>query len=103
MWFGKLTTLRGPEGRPNPKSLIDLPADRVVHLNTPGGGGYGEPLCRDPERVRWDVVEGYVSPEAAAKEYGVVVRFTGNGDELVRLPEQWVVDAAATAALRQCR
>ena len=101
--FGKLTTLRGPEGRPNPKSLIDLPADRVVHLNTPGGGGYGEALGRDPERVRWDVVEGYVSPEAAAKEYGVVVRFTGNGDELVRLPEQWVVDAAATAALRQRR
>ncbi|MBI3059247.1 MAG: hydantoinase B/oxoprolinase family protein, partial [Deltaproteobacteria bacterium] len=68
-----------------------------------GGGGYGDPFSRDPERVRQDVIEEYVSPEAAAREYGVVVRFTGKDDEMVRLPEQWVIDKAATAALRQAR
>ncbi len=87
--------------RPNPKSLIDLAGDHVVHLNTPGGGGYGDPFSRDVERVRHDVIEGYVSPEAAARDYGVVIRFTGKEDELVRLPGQWVIDAAATSALRR--
>jgi len=89
--------------RPNPKSLIDLVPEQVVHLNTPGGGGYGDPFSRDPERVRLDVIEGYVSPEAAAREYGVDVRFTGKDEEMVRLPEQWVIDAAATAKLRNRR
>jgi len=41
-----------------------------------------------------------VTPEAAAEEYGVVIRFTGREDELVRLPEQWVIDKAATKKLR---
>ena len=40
-------------------------------------------------------------PEAAARDYGVVVRFTGKDDELVRLPEQWVIDEKATAKRRQ--
>jgi hypothetical protein len=44
---------------------------------------------------------GYVTPDAAAREYGVSIRFTGRADELVRLPEQWVIDEAATRALRQ--
>jgi N-methylhydantoinase B len=86
--------------RPNPKSLVDLKPDQVVHLNTPGGGGYGDPFERDPEQVRQDVIAGYVSPEAAEREYGVVVRFKGGESEMVRLPEQWVVDSAATAKLR---
>jgi N-methylhydantoinase B len=93
----------GTGERPNPKSLIDLKSDHVVHLNTPGGGGYGEPFGRGPERVRQDVIEGYVSAEAAARDYGVVVRFMGKDDEMVRLPEQWVIDEAATAALRRTR
>ncbi|MGP3533214.1 hydantoinase B/oxoprolinase family protein [Microbacterium sp. RD1] len=38
-----------------------------------GGGGYGDPLDRDPSRVHRDVVEGYVSPEAAERVYGVVL------------------------------
>ncbi|MDR7481997.1 MAG: hydantoinase B/oxoprolinase family protein [Armatimonadota bacterium] len=89
--------------RPNPKAQIDLTPGQVVHLNTPGGGGYGDPFEREPERVLHDVVYGYVTPEAAARDYGVVVRFTGQPDELVRLPEQWEIDAAATAALRARR
>jgi len=86
--------------RPNPKARITLAAGRSIHLNTPGGGGYGDPFARDPERVRRDVIAGYVTPEAAERDYGVVVRFTGQPDELVRLPEQWVIDKTATAALR---
>jgi N-methylhydantoinase B len=38
-----------------------------------GGGGYGDPLERDPEVVREDVVEGWVSVEAARDVYGVVL------------------------------
>jgi N-methylhydantoinase B len=38
-----------------------------------GGGGYGDPFDRDPERVLEDVIDGYVSVEAAREEYGVVV------------------------------
>lgn len=39
-----------------------------------GGGGYGDPLERDPELVKEDVSDGYVSLERARKDYGVVVR-----------------------------
>ena len=46
-----------------------LPGDRI-RLTTPGGGGYGEPKDRDPQRVWEDVLEGYVSPEAAVRDYG---------------------------------
>jgi N-methylhydantoinase B len=45
----------------------------VVRLLTGGGGGFGDPLERDPERVREDVLDGYVSLEAAASDYGVVL------------------------------
>ncbi|HTM06768.1 MAG TPA: hydantoinase B/oxoprolinase family protein [Verrucomicrobiae bacterium] len=86
--------------RPNPKSQIDLDDRQSVHLNLPGGGGYGEPFERDPEVVRRDVIDGYVTPEAAARYYGVAVRFTGKDDELVRLPAQWVMDEDKTKKLR---
>jgi len=89
--------------RPNPKAQVELEAHQVVHLNLPGGGGYGDPFGREPERVRQDVIAGYVTPEAAAGDCGVVVRFTGRDDELVRLPEQWVIDEAATRELRSTR
>ena len=39
-----------------------------------GGGGFGNPLLRDPERVRADVVRGLVTVEAAERAYGVVLR-----------------------------
>jgi hypothetical protein len=40
-------------------------------------GGYGNPLERDPEAVRQDVVDGIVSPEAAERDYGVVISAPG--------------------------
>jgi len=87
--------------RPNPKAQVDLEPHQVVHLNHPGGGGYGDPFSRDLELVRQDVIAGYVTPEAAASDYGVVVRFTGREDEMVRMPDQWVIDEAATRELRR--
>lgn len=39
-----------------------------------GGGGYGDPLDRDPRLVLEDVIDGYVSIEGAERDYGVVVR-----------------------------
>jgi N-methylhydantoinase B len=45
------------------------PHERVV-LQTPGGGGHGDPRERDRERVAEDVAAGRVSPEAAARVYG---------------------------------
>lgn len=64
------------------------PGDTAVTI-TPGGGGWGNPLERDPERVAWDVLEGFISPERARTVYGVVVD-----------PQTGTVDAAATARLR---
>lgn len=40
---------------------------------TAGGGGFGDPLERDPEKVLEDVIDDYVSVERAAKDYGVIV------------------------------
>ncbi len=57
----------------NPYGLTQLMPGDVVTIDAPGGGGYGDPLDRDPERVREDVTEGYVTLEAAKKEYGVVI------------------------------
>lgn len=48
-------------------------ADEVVEFHTGGGAGYGDPYDRNPERVLEDVIDSYVSREAAREEYGVVV------------------------------
>ncbi len=86
--------------RPQPKALYSVsPGDRV-ELNPAGGGGYGNPFQRAVEMVLRDVVNGYVSLEAAEREYGVVIRYLGSADQLVRPPELYVVDEAATLALR---
>ena len=65
-----------------------IAADDVVVLESAGGGGFGDPLVRDPARVRDDVAAGVVSPERAREGYGVVLMPTGE------------VDAAATATQR---
>ncbi len=67
------------------------PVEAIVSEST-GGGGFGDPLDRDPEKVRWDVCERYVSIEKARDIYGVVID-TG--------PEQYAVDYKATVELRE--
>ena len=59
--------------RPHPKAQYRLLPDQKVTLRLPGGGGFYSPLERDPELVRQDVRDGYVSVEAARAEYGVVL------------------------------
>ncbi len=63
-----------------------------VSLVSAGGGGYGEPYEREPERVLDDVLEGRVSPGAAAEHYGVVLDAAGTA-----------VNAAATRHRRARR
>ncbi|MEM7585167.1 MAG: hydantoinase B/oxoprolinase family protein [Acidobacteriota bacterium] len=82
------------------KSVLWMPADAVVSMNLPGGGGYGDPLERDPCRVLDDVVHGYVTIEAALEHYGVVIRYLGRPDQLVRLPEHYELDREASHAVR---
>lgn len=50
-----------------------MPRDSEFQRPSGGGGGYGDPLTRDPERVLADVEDGYVSVERARKDYGVVL------------------------------
>jgi N-methylhydantoinase B len=77
-----------------PTRYADYPLRQgdIFRLDTPGGGGHGDALAREPERVREDVREGNVSPEAAERDYGVVLKLHDR---------DWVIDAAATAARRQ--
>lgn len=59
-----------------------------------GGGGRGDPLERDPALVVEDVIDGYVTVEGAARDYGVVVR--ANDPDI----DDYVLDEAATTARR---
>ncbi|MQA78828.1 MAG: hydantoinase B/oxoprolinase family protein [Streptosporangiales bacterium] len=70
----------------------------VFRYVTNGGGGWGDPFTRDPERVRDDVRDEYVSIEGAYRQYGVVIQ----GDPATD-PEGLVVDHEATAARRADR
>lgn len=59
-----------------------LQKDDVVRIESSGGGGYGDPLKRDPARVIQDVHLGYLSAEDASKRYGVVLDPGGKVNEL---------------------
>jgi N-methylhydantoinase B len=56
---------------PSKFSGITLHDGDRVRIVMPGGGGYGDPSRRDPERIRRDVEEGFVSAEAARRQYGL--------------------------------
>ena len=74
---------------PNAKIFgVRLRAGDAYLMQSGGGGGFGSPLERDPEKVAFDVREGYVSRDAAHRDYGVLV--TGDGK----------LDASATKLLR---
>jgi N-methylhydantoinase B len=77
-----------------PTRYADYPLRQgdVFRLDAPGGGGHGDPLTRDAERVLADVREGFVSAEAAERDYGVVVRREGAA---------WTIDQAATDQRRK--
>jgi N-methylhydantoinase B len=81
------------EAKRLPTRYADYPLRKgdVFRLDTPGGGGYGDPLQREPERVLADIREGAVSPAAAERQYGVVLKQKGG---------RWMIDQAATDARR---
>jgi len=60
---------------------LKLAKGQRVRLETPGGGGYGPALERDPAAVAEDVRLGYVSAEAAVRDYGVALTAEGTVDE----------------------
>jgi len=63
----------------------------VVSMRSAGGGGWGNPREREPERVLADVIDGLLSPAQARDEYGVVLNRAGEG---------WEIDVEATSELR---
>ncbi len=81
----------GEHSPPLASKITDVhvrPGQRV-RIEAPGGGGYGDPMTREPEKVARDVRLGFVSPAQARALYGVVVDDAGT------------VDLAATRHLRE--
>ena len=82
-------------GSDNARTVTDLaflePAEPqdLLFFQSGGGGGWGDPLSRDPAAVLADVRNEYVSFEGAEKDYGVIID-----------PASLTVDEAATRALR---
>ena len=70
-----------------------VPGDRI-RITTSGGGGYGDPLQRDPEHVRIDAELGFVLPERANTDYGVIVDLLGNLDEKATIKKRYALRAA---------
>jgi N-methylhydantoinase B len=85
-------------GRPDERVLRPLSDGNmvkrgdIVRIETGGGGGWGHPYDREPERVAADVRNGFVSRASAETHYGVVLREDGTG-----------LDAEATAMRRARR
>ncbi|MBA2447318.1 MAG: hydantoinase B/oxoprolinase family protein [Chloroflexi bacterium] len=87
--------------RPNPKTQILLDPTTEATAVLPGGGGYFSPFERHPEKVLEDVVYGYVSLEAAERDYGVKVICSRRPDERISIPEHYRIDWDATRELRE--
>ncbi|MCX6094629.1 MAG: hydantoinase B/oxoprolinase family protein [Candidatus Bipolaricaulota bacterium] len=88
-----ITVVRRNDGREERwRKISNLPLAKgeVVSFQGGGGGGYGNPLDRDPALVAADVANGYVSLEAARSDYGVVLD-----------PDTLAVDRTATTTLRK--
>ena len=71
---------------------VVVPAGGVVRIVTTGGGGWGDPLEREPEMVCYDALCGLVSEQAAKEQYGVILKHKD---------KSYLVDEAATAKLRE--
>ncbi|GIT49654.1 MAG: N-methylhydantoinase B [Gammaproteobacteria bacterium] len=72
------------------KLTMTLRKGDVFRHELPGGGGWGDPLERDPEKVREDVRNEYVTTEGALNEYGVIID-----------RDDYTVDTEATRELRR--
>jgi N-methylhydantoinase B len=63
-----------------PKGRQTVPPRDVIRLELPGGGGFGDPRRRDPQRVRDDVLDGLITAEEARRDYGVAIDVQGQVD-----------------------
>ncbi len=88
-WRSYIERVDGTIEHLHSKEVIELQTGDVFVRETGGGGGYGDPLERDPELVVDDVLDRKVSVAAARADYGVVLSADGVS-----------YDAAATNALR---
>ena len=70
-------------------AVVTLQTGETIVSHCCGGGGYGDPLSREPDKVVRDVVEGWISRDRAAQVYGVAIADDGS------------IDADATARLRR--
>ena len=61
------------EDLPSKITNVSIHAGDLIWMSEPGGGGYGDPLDREPERVLEDLLDEKISPEACRDVYGVVV------------------------------
>ncbi|MBM3490671.1 MAG: hydantoinase B/oxoprolinase family protein [Alphaproteobacteria bacterium] len=86
---GRVRLGSGPLLRP--KGQQTIPAGDRLTLEMPGGGGFGDPLRREPALVALDVANGLISAEAAAGDYGVAIGPDGQAEQ------------AASEALRASR
>lgn len=86
--------LRYPDGNvhvPMSKEIVhDVPKGTIWFQHAGGGGGYGDPFSRPPEKVFNDVKNGVVSAEKAVEDYGVVIDEKNNA-----------LDEKATAEMRK--
>ncbi|MBT3793555.1 MAG: hydantoinase B/oxoprolinase family protein [Rhodospirillales bacterium] len=94
---GRLTMhpdTKGAEILPSRYSDYPLMAGNIFRLESPGGGGFGDPRKRDPQSVCHDVNEGYVSAKSAKQDYRVALKKSKGA---------FIVDLPATKALRKAK
>jgi N-methylhydantoinase B len=69
-----VVTLTTPDGATRhlpSKGAFLAPAGSVIHMITPGSGGFGPPEARAPAAIARDLIDGYVSERAAREHYGI--------------------------------
>jgi N-methylhydantoinase B len=79
------------------KGVVSLSKGDEIECHSPGGGGYGDPMQRDPEKVLEDLTRGYVSETVALETYGVKLKVENGPAGAV----SYQLDREATDRLRE--
>jgi len=91
---GESTVICGVDEKGNYKGwgkVLEIDPESIIIIESAGGGGYGDPLKRDPYLVYKDVLDKYITLDTAERIYGVVIR---------QDDEDLVLDLDATESLR---